>query len=396
MKHLTRRMFASLPGLLSGAPRGSRLSLDETLQRGMKSRNIPCVTAMVADSHRILYQGAFGTRDAESGVPVKIDSLFSIASMTKAITSLAALQLVDQKKVAVDEPAEKYLPELRGRMVLDGFDPSTGRARLRPPSRPVTLHHLLTHTSGLCYALWDKDALKWQTSPGVAQGAPPPLIFDPGTRWQYGQGIDLAGRLVESVSGLTLEDYFQKNILQPLGMADTSYLLPPAKFERMVTGYRRQPDGTMQSVQRKQPEPPKAFGGGGGLYSTAPDYVRFMQLILKRGGNLLSRHSYKLMSTNQTGSVRAGILKSTSPETSADMDVHPGASDRYTLGFLLNPTPHKGGRSTGSLAWAGISNTFYWIDPARDRCAVLMMQFLPFVDPAAVGMLKDFEQAVYS
>jgi CubicO group peptidase (beta-lactamase class C family) len=375
--------------------RGAHQSLDETLQRGMKARNIPCVTAMVADSHRVLYHGAFGTRDAVSGLPVKIDSLFSIASMTKAITSAAALQLVEQKKVAVEEPAEKYLPELRGRMVLDGFDPSTGRAKLRPPSRPVTLHHLLTHTSGLCYSLWDQDALKWQNSPG-ANGTAPPLMFDPGTRWQYGQGIDLAGRMVEAVSGLTLEDYFQKHICKPLGMTDTSFMVPPAKFERLVTGYRRQPDGTMKPGDRKPPDPPKAFNGGGGLYSTAPDYIRFMQMILKHGGHVLSRQSYKLISTNQTGNLQAGVLKSTTPEMSADMDVHPGASDRYTLGFLLNPAPHQGGRSAGSLAWAGISNTFYWIDPARDRCAVIMMQFLPFVDPAAVGLLQEFEHAVYA
>ena len=348
----------------------------------MERHKIPCVTAMVADSRRILYQGAFGTRDAASGVPVKLDSIFAIASMTKAITSAAALQLVERKKVVLDAPAEKHLKELR--------------AKLRPPKRPVTLRHLLTHTSGLCYSLWDQDMLKWQSSPDVTSSTPAPLMFDPGTRWQYGQGIDLAGRLVEAVSGLSLEEYFQKNLLRPLGMNDTSFLLPPAKFDRLVTAYKRQPDGTLKPIERKQPDPPKSFNGGGGLYCTAPDYVRFMQAILRHGEKILSRQSIKLMSTNQTGNIRAGILKTTTPEASSDMDVHPGASDRYSLGFLVNLTPHQGGRSAGSLAWAGINNTFYWIDPARDRCAVIMMQFLPFVDVEAVGLLREFELAVYS
>jgi methyl acetate hydrolase len=395
MPHLSRRTFAAATAALA-TPLRAKSSLDETLRAGVERRKIPCVTAMVADSRRILYQGAFGTRDAASGTPVKIDAIFSIASMTKAITSAAALQLVAQKKVAVYEPAEKYLPELRGRQVLDGFDPSTGRPKLRPPTRPVTLRHLLTHTSGLCYARWDQDAQKWEKSPGLEPGTRPPLMFEPGTRWQYGQGIDLAGRLVEAVSGQTLEDYFQQHILKPLGMNDTSFILPPEKFERSVTAYRRQPDGTWVPNERKPPAPPQSFNGGGGLLSTAPDYIRFMQMILKKGAGVLSHETIKLMSTNQIGDIRAGILKTTDPATSADMDVHPGESDRHTLGFLLNPAPHKGGRSAGSLAWAGFYNTFYWIDPARDRCAVIMMQFLPFVDAAAVGLLREFEAAVYS
>ncbi|MFN7925166.1 MAG: serine hydrolase domain-containing protein [Bryobacteraceae bacterium] len=390
---LSRRAFASTVAAL---PLRARVSIDDTLSRGMERRRIPCVAAMAADSRRVLYQGAFGTRDAESSLPIKPDSIFAIASMTKAITTVAALQLVEKKKVTLDEPAEKHLPELRGKQVLAGFDPVTGQARLRPPARPVTLHHLLTHTSGLCYALWDRDRQRWDSSPGVNSSTPAPLIFDPGTRWQYGQGIDLAGRLVENVSGLSLEDYFQQHILKPLGMPDTSFIVPPAKFDRVVTGYRRQPDGSLKPNDRKQPDPPKSFNGGGGLYSTAPDYVRFMQAILKHGQGILSRPSVKLMTTNQIGNVRAGILKTTTPEISADMDVHPGESDRFTLGFLMNVTPHHGGRSAGSLAWAGISNTFYWIDPARDRCGVIMMQFLPFVDAEAVGLLREFEQAVYA
>ncbi len=392
---ITRRTFTAGAAFGASRPSLARVSIDAVLRAAVSRRGIPCATAVVADSRRVLYQGAFGTRDSASGTPAKPDSIFAIASMTKAITSTAAMQLVERKLGDLDEPAERHLPELRGRQVLDGFG-GDGRARLRPPSTPVTLRHLLTHTSGLCYALWDQRMVQWQSSPGVTPSSPAPLMFDPGARWQYGQGIYLAGRLVEAVSGLSLEDYFRKHILDPLGMRDTGFVLPPEKFERLVTGYRRQANGTLIPNERKQPEPPRSFNGGGGLYSTAPDYARFLQAMLRRGEGLVSRETFRPMSANQIGALRAGVLQTTAPATSSDVDIHPGESDGHTLAFVVNPKPHRGGRSAGSLAWAGISNTFYWIDPARNRCAVLMMQFLPFVDREAVGLLGDFERAVYS
>ncbi len=384
--------------MLAAAPARARASIDATLRAGVERRGIPCATAVVADSRRVLYEGAFGTRDAESRLPVKPDAIFAIASMTKAITSMAALQLVEQKRVSLDEPAERHLPELRGRMVLDGFGPD-GRARLRPPVRPVTPRHLLTHTSGLCYALWDAQARQWEESPSATEqpGVHAPLMFDPGTRWQYGQGIDVVGRLVEAVSGLTLEAYFQQHLLGPLGMRDTSFILPPEKFERRVTSYRREADGTWKPAVRRLPTPPTSFNGGGGLFSTAPDYIRFAQAVLRGGRELVQDPAtFRLAVTNQTGRIRAGVLQSTDPVTSADVDTHPGASDRHTLAFVINPRAHRNGRAAGSLTWAGISNTFYWIDPKRNRCAVLMMQFLPFVDAQAVGLLGEFERAVYA
>lgn len=387
---VSRRLFLGAAAAAS-APARSKESIADTLERGIRQRGIPCVAAMVASSNRILHQAAFGTRDAQSGVKIQPDSIFAIASMTKAITTAAALQLVERKRVALDEPAERHLPELRGRQVLIGFHPKTGRPSYRPPKSPITLRHLLAHTSGLCYSLWDATMKRWEARPT----GPAPLIFDPGTRWQYGQGIDLAGRMIENVSGMSLEDYMQENILHPLGMTDTSFLVPAAKFDRLVTGYQRQPDGTMVPGERKLPDRPRSFNGGGGLYSTAPDYVRFMRMILNDGSGVLSPESIRLMRTRQTGALQAGVLKTTTPHSSADMDLHPRHSDSFTLGFLRSNTPHEGGRAAGSLSWAGIHNTHFWIDPASDRCAVIMMQFKPFVDPVAVELLKEFERAVY-
>ena len=406
MSFLNRREFTG--AVLALGARSQTLwaaaGMDETLRSSMQRHKIPAVAAIVANANKATYSGAFGKRDSASGVDLKVDSIFAIASMTKAITTTAALQLVERGKLTLDEPASKHLPELGKLSVLEGFD-SAGKPKLRPAVKPVTLRNLMTHTSGFAYDTWDADILKYTSQSGGA--IPPgtvaplvPLAFEPGTRWQYGYGLDWTGRLVETVSGLTLEQYFQTNIFQPLGMKDTTFLLPAGKFDRLVSVYTRQPDGALKENPRTMPSPPKAFNGGGGLYSTAPDYVRFMQMILNHGRagkeQILQATTVEMMSSNQVGAIRAGVLKTARPAISSDVDFHPGATDKYTFGFLMNPTAYEGGRSAGSLAWAGVYNTYYWIDPRRGLCAVVMMQFLPFADKEGVGLLGDFEKAVYA
>jgi len=402
---LNRRQFntfalalASPAARLLGAP-----PLSDTLRDSMKKRGIPQVVAMVATPYKITFTGAFGRRDQKSGIDVKPDSIFAIASMTKAITASAAMQLVEQGKITLHEPVSKFLPELGKLDVMTGFD-AAGKPILRPATKPVTLHHLLTHTSGFAYDTWDESMLKYNTGKGAPSGAQvaplTPLIFEPGTRWQYGTSMDWAGKLVEAISRQTLEQYFQKNILQPLGMKDTTFIFPAEKFDRLVSSTRRQPDGMLKEDPRAIPAPPKAYNGGGGLFSTAPDYVRFMQMILNKGrgpsGQILQEKTVAMMAANQIGNISAGKLKTYRPAISDNVDFHPGVTDGFTYGFLINTTAYQGGRSAGSLAWAGIENTFYWIDPKKSLCAVVMMQFFPFVDKQAVGLLSDFEKAVYA
>ncbi|PWU03594.1 MAG: 1,4-butanediol diacrylate esterase [Terriglobia bacterium] len=379
-------------------------SIEQTLREGLGRRRIPAATAMVAATDRTIYSGAFGKRDSASGVDVKLDSIFFIASMTKAVTSTAAMQLVERGTLKLDEPVGKRLPELAKLDVLEGFDGS-GKPILRPAAKPVTLRHLLTHTSGFAYDTWEGNMFRYAQQVGApAPNAAPtvtPLAFEPGTRWQYGQSLDWTGRLVETVSGQTLEQYFQDNIFKPLGMPDTSFIVPAEKFDRLVSTYRRQTDGSLKEDPRTMPPKPKFFNGGGGLSSTAGDYVRFMQMILRRGRSaekdqILRPKTVDMMTVNQIGALTAGKLKTSRPNVSDDVDLHPGAMDKWGLGFLINTTPYEGGRSAGSLAWAGIENTFYWIDPRRGICAVLLMQFFPFVDKEAVAMLRDYERAVYA
>ena len=409
---ISRRQFEGIAltaatvglGKLRAGSGGSQ-AIDEVLRTGMQRRGIPAVVGMVANGHSILYSGAFGARDAASNMPVGMNSIFSIASMTKAITTTAALQLVEQEKLKLDEPAARALPELGKLKVIAGFDASTGEPMLRPISKPVTLRHLLTHTSGFAYDTWNATMFRYAQKTATIDAAaitdpPSPLVFEPGTAWQYGTSLDWVSRMVEAASGKSFEAYLQENILKPLGMNDTSFLLTAEKFDRRVSVSQRQPDGKLRENPRVLPAPPARPTGGGGLYSTAPDYIRFTQMTLGKGSlhgvRILKPETVAQMSRNQIGSLSAGKLKSFRPERSADVDLHPGAQDKWGFGFLINTVPYEGGRSAGSLAWAGVDNTFYWIDPHRGLAAVLMMQFLPFVDKEAVGMLGDFERSVYA
>jgi methyl acetate hydrolase len=406
MLSLSRRQFsAAALGLVSPARRllgatANTTGIAEALRTGVEKRGIPCATAIVANADSVIYYGAFGKRDSGTSINATTGSIFRIASMTKAITTTAALQLVEQGKLTLDEPVSKHLPELAKLDVLEGFD-SSGKPMLRPAKTPIALKHLLTHTSGCVYANWNPMLAQYIRVTGSRPAAVAPLnplVFEPGTRWHYGTSVDWAGKLVEKISGLTLEQYFQKNILQPLGMKDTSFLVAPEKFERLVSSYRRQPDGKLKEDPRTQPAAPAEFNGGGGLFSTAADYIRFTQMILRKGRSegkdqVLSAKTVALMSENQIGAIPIEPLKSTDASVTADLDVGPG--NKYTYGFLFNTLPELG-RPAGTLMWAGVENSYYWIDPKRSICAVIMMQFFPFLDPQGSGMLADFAKAVYA
>jgi CubicO group peptidase (beta-lactamase class C family) len=404
---MTRRHFTGLAAAFTtGVARAATTnttSVRTALSASVKRNGIPAIAACVGSAHGTLYRGAFGTRDSKSRVPVTTQSIFRIASMTKAITAVATMQLVERGKLKLDEPVGRYLPELTNLQVLDGFK-DDGEPILRPAASPVLLKQLLTHTSGFAYDLWDAQQMRYTQyleKKKTPESRVTPLSFDPGTEWRYGTSMDWAGRIVEGVGGQTLEAFFQQNILQPLSMRDTSFILPPAKFPRLVGLYRRDESGKLKEQARKQPPVPKSFNGGGGLFSTPEDYVKFMQMILRRGTSplgkqILRAETVDLMIANHAGEISAGKLKTTRPAGSADMDMHPGHTDGFAYGFLINNEAYDGGRAEGSLAWAGIDNTFFWIDPKRQLCATIMMQFLPFCDPAAMGVLRDFEHAIYA
>src|SRR5205807_2843035 len=324
--------------------------IEQVLRAAVNEKEIPGVVAMVAVADKVTYQGAFGKRDTTENIEMTADSIFRIASMTKPITSVAVMQLVESGRVKLDEPAATYFPELAHVQVFDGFDASTGKAKLRPPEALLTVRQLLTHTSGFAYEFFDPELQRY-----VATGAVPsarqgddgflkaPLMFDPGSRWEYGISTDWLGKLVEKISGQSLEDYFHQHIFAPLGMIDTFFNVPAEKQARVAALYQRQSDGNLQQAPSQPLTPVRFFSGGGGLYSTASDYVKFMRMVLN-GGNLGSAHILKsktvaLMGRNQIGDLNVVALKSMAPQLAKDSIHMPGSPDKFGLGFGINTKP---------------------------------------------------------
>ena len=376
-------------------------SLDEKLSSAVARGDVPGLVVMAATRDRILYQGAFGKAEVGRARPMTADALFRIASMTKAVTSVAAMQLYQQRRFALDDPAEKYLPELAGLKVLESFDQATGAYTVRPAAKTITIRQLFTHTSGLGYGFTSAIVRDFKPRDGEKYAAGP-LLFEPGTQWIYGTSVDWLGRLVESLSGKNLEDYFRECIFTPLGMSDTFYNVPDAKQARLVTVHRRQDrhaDAPL-TEQPNQPRPPAtSFNGGGGLSSTASDYIRFERMILNGGtldgARILSADTVALMTRNQIGDVAVRAVKTAQPDLSMDFTFIDDGKDKWGLGFLLTARHVSGKRSAGSLSWGGINNTYFWIDPARGIAGVIMMQLLPFADTRALSIYDTFERGVY-
>ena len=381
--------------------------IDQVLREPVDEKKIPGIVAMVAVADHVIYQGASGKRDTIKNIPMTVDSIFRIASMTKPITSVGVMQLVESGRVKLDESAATYLPELSQVQVLEEFDATTGKAKLRSPSALPTVRQLLSHTSGFAYEFFDAKLHGYVAAgavPSLGQGdggfLKAPLLFDPGSRWEYGISTDWLGKLVEKVSGQTLEDYFRQHIFQPLGMTDTFFDVPPEKQARVVALHQRQDDGSFLEPPPQPFTPVRFFSGGGGLYSTASDYLKFDRMLLGGGklGNkrILRSETVDQMSRNQIGDLMLVELRSFVPQFAKDPSRIPGSLDKFGLGLAINTKPVEGGRSQSSLAWAGIYNTFFWIDPPRKTCAVIMMQILPFSDDAAYSVVEHFERAVYA
>ena len=380
------------------AARGNEI--DRLLRARVDAGEIPGVVAMAATQRTILYEGAFGVRCLGTQAKMSDDTVFRIASMVKLLTSAAAMQLVERGKLSLDEPAETIDPTLASPLVLTGFD-ARGAPQLRPAQKPITLRNLLTHTSGFSYPLWDDNVMRYLKVAHNDKKLPNrPLMFDPDTKWAYGGSIDRVSRLVELASGESIDRYFRDHICGPLGMTNTAFEISAHQRAREASLHVRLPDGTLKPKPLEKPsQAPKVFSGGGGIYSTAPDYLTLLQALLNKGSlhgvTILRPETVALMSKNQIGNIEAGIMKTTSPALSNDVDFFPGNRLRWGFGSMINLDPVEGGRQAGSLTWAGLYNTYYWIDPASGVAAVIMMQILPFADTRALQLYRQFERGVY-
>jgi methyl acetate hydrolase len=415
MTRITRRQAIGTMGAAAAVAAGFRPALtlaatgaagvDETLRAATQSRRAPGVVALATNSQGPLYAGAFGVRNVAQPQEMTLDSVFWIASMTKAVTTAAAMQMVEQGKLQLDQPASDIIPELKSPQVLEGFDAS-GAPQLRPARRPITLRQLLTHTAGYTYDIWNSDTgrfEKYANLPGIISckndALKTPLAFDPGDRWEYGINIDWAGKMVEKVSGERLESYFHEHIFGPLGMTDTSFKLSPSQRARLVAMHAREADGSLKPIDFEMPQDPEFFMGGGGLYSTGPDYLKFVRMFLNQGkldgAQVLRPETVEQMGQNQIGDINVVALKTVAPESSLDAEFFPGMVKKWGLGFMINTAEAPTGRSAGSLAWAGLANTYFWIDQRKNVAGVILMQFLPFADPQALQTFAEFESGAY-
>ncbi|WFU40993.1 serine hydrolase [Bradyrhizobium sp. CB82] len=383
-----------------------KAQIDQVLRQKSDAKEIPGVVAIAASGNDVLYEGAFGKRDLSKSDAMTLDSVFWIASMTKAITAAGAMQLVEQGKLSLDAPIGKLLPDLAAPQVLEGFD-AKGEPKLRPAKGAITLRQLMTHTAGFAYNIWNGDCAQYLEKTGTPNifscqnvALKTPIMSDPGTRWEYGINIDFVGKAVEAASGKRLDAYLRDHMFTPLGMNDTGFKITDNMRQQLVATHARGEDGSLAPIPFEIEQNPEFHMGGGGLYSTAGDYIKFTQMILNKGrgnGNqVLKPETVALMGQNHIGDLTIGRMTTTAPMYTNDVDLFPDIVKKWGLSFLINTAKTPEGRSAGSLAWAGLANTYFWIDPARDVSGVILMQVLPFVDAKCLEAFAGFERGVYA
>lgn len=364
-------------------------AMTRTLQAAVQKSGIPAVVALVTSADKELYREAFGEASVAAHTPLTPEAIFRILSMTKPVTSVAAMMLVEEKKIGLDDPIAKHLAEKDAMQAVISVD-GVGHFVSRPPDTPVTVRQLLTHTSGIAYASSDDIVKRVQDSaPSIPETSL--LVHEPGERWTYGPSTRVLGQIVARVSGQPLDVFFQERIFAPLGMIDTAFTVADDKRARLVTVHERK-NGAL--VEQKIPDKlTSTVMGDSGLYSTASDYGRFIRMILNGGAlngkRLLTEATVKAMGTNQIGTLTIQRPAGANPGSNRD-----GFGFGFQVAQLAQADPRH--RSSGSLSWAGAMNTYFWIDPSRRIGAVLLAQVLPSSDAPVMRLVDELEQTVYA
>lgn len=380
---------------------GAAEAIGILMQGAVQAGKVPGVAVALGGREEEGFAAGYGLRRLGAPDPMGPDTVAWIASMTKAVTATAAMRLVEQGHLALDAAAAEAVPALGAVQVLEGFA-EDGTPRTRPPKRPVTLRHLLTHTSGFAYDMWSKDIGRFRKATGTPSvttcrnaALNLPLLFDPGEAWTYGIGIDWAGRMVEAASGERLGAHLERTLFAPLGMSDTAFRLSDAMRARRADVHARAPDGSLAPTDFEVVQAPEFEMGGGGLYSTARDYLRFARMLLNGGRfrreRFLKPETLAEMARDQIAPLAVTPMVSAAPAATNDVDFFPGQPCGWSLSHLVNRATTPQGRSKGSLAWAGLANTYCWIDFGRGTAGVFVSQIMPFFDAEAVALFRGFE-----
>lgn len=362
--------------------------INTKMQRYVDENKLAGISTLIARRGKVVHFETFGMANIEAGQPMAEDTIFRIYSMTKPITSVAALMLLEESHFRLSDPVADYLPEFKAVKVLDKSDDNG--VRLADPVRPMTIRDLFTHTAGLSYGFEEGfyvDQLYaqqvWQPADNnptltlaewVGAIARMPLAYQPGTRYRYSVATDVLGYLVQVVSGMPFADFLQERIFAPLGMVDTFFTVPPEKLSRFATNYGPKTGGGLEVIDAphnsRYTRPTQRPSGGGGLLSTSGDYLRFTQMLLNGGEldgvRLLGRKTVELMTTNN---LPDGVY----------VDNNPAAGLGFGLGVSVLLDLGKGQTlgSVGNYGWGGAANTNFWIDPKEELIGILMLQFMP-------------------
>jgi len=365
--------------------------------KAVERGDVPGVVTLIVNREGVLYEGAAGKQDVARNVAMPANAIFRIASMTKPVTSVALMMLVEQGKVGLDDPVSKYLPAFDKRPVIAKFNAADATYETRPAKSAITIRHLLSNTSGLGYAFTDPTIKRIVD---VTKKAEPelPVLSDPGTKWTYSPATRVLGWVVEKVSGEPLDVYLRTKIFAPLKMTDTGHSVPADKVARVVTVHARQ--GGKLTEAPNEPKQASPVRGDGGLYSTAQDYGRFVRMLLNGGtldgAKILNPQTVQTMGQNHIGAIFIETQPDANPTRTRPFPIGAG-KDKFGLGFQITAADPKYAayRSPGSLSWGGINNTHFWIDPERHIGGIVMMQVLPFYDDASMGVLRGIEELVY-
>ncbi len=378
-------------------------AIDAALDRAVSDNNVPGIVAMAADRDKVFYTRAVGTMGVDNDAPMPIDAIHRIFSMTKPIGTLAAVKLIEDGMLELDTPVSEILPDFAELLVLEGFDGDT--PIMRAPASQATIRQLATHTSGLEFETWSAKIARYlevtgqpSIRTGLLESLNYPLSFDPGTSWGYGTSTDWLGRVVEKVSGKPIDVFCREFLFEPLGMNDTVFEC--VQRSRLVTAHSRDKTGALMALDIEPPPNPEFYGMGRALFSTAPDYMRFLQMLLGKGTldgvRILKPETVAVVCENHMGNVEIPPMNSTDQFLSADLDFLPGIAKRWGLGFASNTEDIPGMRAAGSQSWAGILNSHMWWDPTKGVAGVIFMQNIPFLEDTAMQIYRDFERAVYA
>jgi len=380
-------------------------AIDTLLSGAVHDGDFPGVAAVAATREGVVYRNAFGAASSDPRMDMAPDTVAWIGSMTKMIVAVAALQMVERGQLNLDGPMSEVLPQLADQQVLDGFD-EAGQPVTHTATTPVTLRHLLSHTAGNGYHFWHADVQRYQKVmglPGIIEcreaTLTTPLMHEPGTAWVYGMNLDWVGKAIEKVSGGTLEQYLRANILDPLGMNGTSFIIDPDRRARLAGMNVRTPEGDLIQVPFEMTQEPEFQMAGGAMYGSADDYVTLLRMLLGDGTldgvTILNPEIVKEARRNQIGELQVGPIRSVDPGSSNDVDFLPGQPKKWGLLGMINVDQSPNGRSAGSLFWAGLGNTYYWVDWDNGDCGALFTQILPFADDKVLDAFDAFERTVH-